>query len=281
MPTTYPLSVANVATQLPMTPLSFAPIAVGPGKGILTISIYGTYQGQIEVATCLDDLNFQEVNPTSIAKGSDGTTGISANATGQWTVGVSGVQAFVYLSAYTSGTANVTLTWGNGDSPVGEGSGGTDVNATFTSPLGAHGAVEVEGVTGGTGTPVPVSSSTLATSANQTNGSQVTGINANALAATTKTFQVKIAVTGAEVNGPNLSCVNGVVITSGISNATFTSLAGQVGGVVGPFGVTNAVDGTGTGYPLQPGQGVGFGVTNASDLWFNGVAGDVFFGGVS
>lgn len=88
------------------------------------------------------------------------------------------------------------------------------------------------------------------------------------------TGQVKIATTGTAVALPNVSLANGIVVKAKISNAAQTAAAP---GVVGPSGVTTTIDGTGTGYPLAPGEAASFACSNANLVFVNGTAGDVFF----
>lgn len=88
------------------------------------------------------------------------------------------------------------------------------------------------------------------------------------------TGQVKIATTGTAVALPNVSLVNGIVVKAKTSNATQTSASP---GVVGPAGVTTVIDGTGSGYPLAPGEAASFACSNANAVSVNGTAGDVFF----
>ncbi|MGU3467605.1 hypothetical protein ACLBXO_22415 [Methylobacterium sp. C33D] len=88
------------------------------------------------------------------------------------------------------------------------------------------------------------------------------------------TGQVKIAATGTAVALPNVALVNGIVVKAKTSNAAQTAAAP---GVVGPAGVTTVIDGTGSGYPLAPGEAASFACSNANLVSVNGTAGDVFF----
>ena len=162
---------------------------------------------------------------------------------------------------------------------------GAGATGTFSGPIPLVGVVYIVGLSdfvGSASIPVALPGIGALEYPGGASGDAVAAtIVANALAASDQTFQVKITTTGTAVRGPNMAATNGVVVTAGVSNTSFTSLSGAVGAVVGPSGVTNAVDGTGSGYALQPGTGVGKGVTNAQDLYFNGIAGDVFFGSVN
>lgn len=90
--------------------------------------------------------------------------------------------------------------------------------------------------------------------------------------------QVKIAVTGTAVPGPNLPAKNGIIVSASPLNAAF---AGSVGGTVGTSAVTNTVNGTGNGAFLPPGSSLSFAVQNANELYVNGSANDAFSFAVS
>lgn len=63
--------------------------------------------------------------------------------------------------------------------------------------------------------------------------------------------------------------INGVVITAATTNA------GNV--FVGGSGVTTTDTGSGSGYKLQPGQSISFGVTNCSAIYIIGTAADIVY----
>ncbi|QGM45843.1 hypothetical protein [Methylocystis heyeri] len=81
--------------------------------------------------------------------------------------------------------------------------------------------------------------------------------------------QIKIATTGAAVALPSQALLNGVVVKAKISNAG--------NGFVGAAGVTTTDDGTGAGYRLLPGEAWSGAVLNASSIYVNGTAGDVYY----
>ncbi len=83
------------------------------------------------------------------------------------------------------------------------------------------------------------------------------------------TGQIKIASTGVPVALPSQSLVNGIVVKAKTTNAA--------NGFVGFVGVTTTDDGTGNGYRLLPGEACSLGVQNASSVWVNGTAGDVYY----
>jgi|SRR6185312_2200257 len=230
------ITLANANSTLPMTAGSYLPVGGGPGIGGLIFGIASAgYVGQIGVAVSMDGTNFTRVLDSSITNTNDGSTGIAANATGIYTCPVGALQVFVYFVSWTSGSATITASTGNGSGIPGEKGGGSNVNATVV---------------------------------------------ANALG-TERTGQVVIAVTGTRVQLPSLAAVNGVLVSAGPSNSNFTSTAGSIGGTIGGSTVTDATDGTGNGYALQPGQSVGFAVANSNVLYANGVAGDAFYVSVS
>lgn len=83
------------------------------------------------------------------------------------------------------------------------------------------------------------------------------------------TGQVKIAITGTAVNLPNADLLNGIIVKAKSANNAAC-------GLIGPASVTNAVDGTGNGYIICPGEASSFAVPNTKFLWVNGTAGDIF-----
>lgn len=89
--------------------------------------------------------------------------------------------------------------------------------------------------------------------------------------ATIKTGQAVIVVTGTAVplSAASVPLVNGLIIKS-------RALNNPAGATIGPAGVTNATNGAGNGYILDPGEPGSFGVTNANVVYVNGTAGDVF-----
>lgn len=108
-----------------------------------------------------------------------------------------------------------------------------------------------------------------ATSANQTNGSQITQISANALVTSPLVGQSKIATTATAVqlnNGTSQVLINGIIITAFSGNVAPISLGGS--------GVNNTVGGTGNGYLLPAGASISFAIANTNDLYINGTSGD-------
>jgi len=108
----------------------------------------------------------------------------------------------------------------------------------------------------------------------------VTGItiSINALSTGPTSGQAVVVSGGTAVQGPILTAINGVIVTAHPLNTPFTS---TTGGVAGPSGVSNSVNGTGNGAFLQPGASVSFAVSNASVIWVNGFSGDKFSFAVS
>lgn len=72
------------------------------------------------------------------------------------------------------------------------------------------------------------------------------------------------AVTASALALPSQALVNGLVVTSSPINTAVV--------FVGATGVNTANDGSGTGYPLSPGQSISFGVTNANAIFVRAVA---------
>jgi hypothetical protein len=85
------------------------------------------------------------------------------------------------------------------------------------------------------------------------------------------TGQIKIATTGTAVALPSQALVNGVVVKAKNTNAA--------NGFVGGSGVTTTDDGTGNGYRVMPGEAASFAVLNASAIYVNGTAGDIYYYG--
>ncbi len=81
--------------------------------------------------------------------------------------------------------------------------------------------------------------------------------------------QVVIATTGMPVQLPSAALQNGIVVKSLTTNSTASQ-------TIGGAGLTNAVDGTGNGYVMLPGEAAAFAVANANLIYVNGTAGDVF-----
>lgn len=83
-------------------------------------------------------------------------------------------------------------------------------------------------------------------------------------------YTAQQAVTASAVALPDYRLANGFVLTAATSNA------GDV--LVGSTSaVTTAIDGSGTGYRLVPGQSISFGVTTPAALWIIGTASDVVY----
>lgn len=81
--------------------------------------------------------------------------------------------------------------------------------------------------------------------------------------------QVRIVATGTPVQFPAGDYLNGLVIKARATNA------GDV--VVGRAGVVVAVDGAGNGYPISKGEAISYALSQSSDLWLNGTAGDIVY----
>lgn len=89
------------------------------------------------------------------------------------------------------------------------------------------------------------------------------------------TGQVKIVTTGTAVQLPTFPLRNGVAIKAHVANAQ-PDATNKLSAMVGPSGVTMQYDGGGNGYPLSPGEGASFACADASNVWVNGTAGDIF-----
>ncbi len=83
------------------------------------------------------------------------------------------------------------------------------------------------------------------------------------------TGQVKIATTGTAVQLPAAALQNGLVVKSLNNNSPAMQ-------TIGAAGLSNAIDGTGNGYILLPGEAASFAVPNANLVYVNGTAGDIF-----
>jgi len=117
-----------------------------------------------------------------------------------------------------------------------------------------------------------------ATGAKQDTGNTSLAAIVTALAATLKvqtpipagivTGQVALtANTTAQL--PSAALVNGIVIKASANNTAPV--------LIGPSGVTTATDGTGTGYPLQPGEACSFALANANGVYARSIAAGVLF----
>lgn len=96
---------------------SFVTVTLIAGANLVTIDVRGTYAGTLSVQTTLDGTNWTTVpNSLVTSVGTIGTTGISANATGTWTVPASGRALRVVGVPWSSGAATVTLSSGAGGS---------------------------------------------------------------------------------------------------------------------------------------------------------------------
>ncbi|MBL7405290.1 hypothetical protein INQ30_23325, partial [Escherichia coli] len=89
------------------------------------------------------------------------------------------------------------------------------------------------------------------------------------------TGQVVIVTTGTPVQLPTFPLRNGVVIKASVANAQ-PDASTKTSATVGPQNVTMQYDGHGNGYPLSPGEAASFACADASNVWVNGTAGDVF-----
>jgi hypothetical protein len=81
------------------------------------------------------------------------------------------------------------------------------------------------------------------------------------------TGQAVISSGGVAVQLPSGALKNGVIISARSTNS------GDI--TIGNRNVTNTEDGTGSGYILEPGSSVSYGVTNTNVIWINGSTGDV------
>ncbi|MBW6522390.1 hypothetical protein KZ810_02665 [Sphingomonas sp. RHCKR47] len=134
------------------------------------------------------------------------------------------------------------------------------------------------------GTTLAVSAASLplpngaATSAAQTTMSTTL---ANILTALGATLKVQTPIPAGVVTGqvpltanttaqlPSVPLVNGIVIKAAATNTAPV--------LIGPSGVTTTTDGTGTGYPLQPGEACSFALANANGVYARSTAAGVIF----
>ncbi len=143
------------------------------------------------------------------------------------------------------------------------------IDEQITPAAAAQRALIVTNPSGGAGAPIVMRHGIAAA-----DGSQI-GIPGAPLTTTPNkpslvfTGQVKIVTTGVAVQLPDHVLTNGIVIKSLATNSASMQ-------TIGPSGVTNAVDGTGNGYIMAPGEASSFAVPNANLLYVNGTAGDVF-----
>jgi hypothetical protein len=71
---------------------------------------------------------------------------------------------------------------------------------------------------------------------------------------------------------PAAALANGIIVKAAMTNTAAILIGGS--------GVTTTADGTGTGYPLAPGEAMSFAVANASALYLiSSAAGVAYFGG--
>ncbi len=104
---------------------------------------------------------------------------------------------------------------------------------------------------------------------------------ANILTALGATLKVQTPIPAGVVTGqvpltanniaqlPSVPLVNGIVIKAAATNTAPV--------LIGPSGVTTAMDGTGTGYPLQPGEACSFALANANGVYARSTAAGVIF----
>lgn len=79
--------------------------------------------------------------------------------------------------------------------------------------------------------------------------------------------QVKISSTGTAVQLTAGGLSNGIILQAKSTNSANLLL--------GTSGVTRTEDGTGNGFILEPGNSITFAADNASDIYVNGVTGDI------
>lgn len=109
---------------------SCVPVQNGPGTGVVTFQITGTYVMTLHVGASLDGATLVQLLDSSVTNVNTGATGISGP--GLYTVPVPAGTIFVYASAYTSGAAIVTLVSGLGSGTPGASGGGDAVVVTNT-----------------------------------------------------------------------------------------------------------------------------------------------------
>ena len=149
------LSAANSGTFPSWTNNSYIAVQCGPGPGILTLQISGSYTGQFAVGSSLDGISMGTYPNGSIAQSFVlNGVGIPANGTGKFTVPVDAGVAYVYLSALTGGTPSIAASWGagSGDTPGASG-GGETVTIAGSLPAGTNNIGSVDTV-GNPATPV-------------------------------------------------------------------------------------------------------------------------------
>ncbi|HLK15825.1 MAG TPA: hypothetical protein VKT78_13560 [Fimbriimonadaceae bacterium] len=98
---------SNLAGGVP-SPRSTVFTTTGPTLNTLAVSVEGSYAATLVVQSTVDNVHWYTVPSSSYTKLTDGSTGAIAGA-GIWTVPVTGMYERVTCSAYTSGSAAVTL----------------------------------------------------------------------------------------------------------------------------------------------------------------------------
>lgn len=105
------ITTANLAgTSGAMTAGSFVNAALGSGTNIVTVTVTGTYTGQLALYTTNDGTNRIAVPFGGLVNVATGDTkGIPANGTGTWTFTASGATASVVATSLGSGSATVIV----------------------------------------------------------------------------------------------------------------------------------------------------------------------------
>ncbi len=146
------------------------------------------------------------------------------------------------------------------------------VNQQVRVNAGGHTNLRLRVSTAGSGTIAIASTASLGAplvtlSAPLPPGQNLIGAVQTPIPATIVAGQVKIVATGAAVQLPPNPLVNGIAIKCAATNA------GNV--FVGPSTVTTLYDGTGNGFPIEPGGGASFATSNSNAAYLNGAAGSV------
>lgn len=138
------INQANTATAPALTPGSFAQVKnVGPGPQLLQITIQNaTWVGTLHVYSSPDGTTLPQAVDSTITRFDTGATGaIASGVAATYFVSVPAGTAYVAASAWTSGSAIISLATGAlAGSPPGSSGGGGTTNATIVGPVNSSGA---------------------------------------------------------------------------------------------------------------------------------------------
>ena len=188
------LNMVTTITNGVLTAGSYVEINNGNSVSTITFQVFGTFSLTLGVLSTVDGVNFEVLPVNSITRAGTGALGAPTVA-GIYTVTVPAGQSYVYCSAYTSGSAIVTVLTGPAtNSTPGDSGSGTDV------------------------TPIPTQGTPSATNPTFASGSSVTLLAANANRKylniqNNTTFNILVSWTNATLTGAAPSASNpGMII---------------------------------------------------------------------